>query len=362
MTDPGTEAGTPGEAIASPPTAFGSGLVALDVIVSGIRGKPPALLAGGTCGNVLTILSYLGWRTFPLARLNGDRASVRLQADLRRWKVRLDFAHLDPPGSTAMVVQRIHRDGDGLPFHTFSWNCPSCSARLPWYRPVHKAAARAVASQMGESNVFFFDRVSRGTLLLAEESARRGAIVVFEPSGFGDIGLFREALRLSHILKYSRDRMGQLDEVGPIQGPLLEIETLGRWGLCYRTRLGHSTDQDWIRVDAYTTGRFKDAAGAGDWCTAGLLHKVGKCGIKGLQDLSSDHLADAISFGQALAVWNCAFEGARGGMYQVSQEMFHSQIACILSGKKWEAGEETLFQEVGEEPVSPICPACPPSP
>ena len=48
------------------PTVVGTGLVALDVVVSGDDVK---YFAGGTCGNVLTCLSYLGWDAKPVARL-----------------------------------------------------------------------------------------------------------------------------------------------------------------------------------------------------------------------------------------------------------------------------------------------------
>ena len=50
------------------PTVFGLGLVALDVILDPCAVQP-LLYSGGTCGNVLTILSYLGWEARPIARL-----------------------------------------------------------------------------------------------------------------------------------------------------------------------------------------------------------------------------------------------------------------------------------------------------
>ena len=50
---------------------LGSGLIALDVIYDG-RGSDPFFLAGGSCCNVLVILSYLGWDSFPLVRLGAE--------------------------------------------------------------------------------------------------------------------------------------------------------------------------------------------------------------------------------------------------------------------------------------------------
>ena len=56
--------------VASPrPVCAGTGLVALDIVFNGDSTVPPRMWAGGSCGNVLTILSYLGWQAVPLARL-----------------------------------------------------------------------------------------------------------------------------------------------------------------------------------------------------------------------------------------------------------------------------------------------------
>jgi fructokinase len=50
------------------PTAYGTGFVALDVVVD-LKAGTEARFAGGTCGNVLTILAFLGWRAVPIASL-----------------------------------------------------------------------------------------------------------------------------------------------------------------------------------------------------------------------------------------------------------------------------------------------------
>src|SRR4051794_7137720 len=66
---------------------YGAGLIALDIVITP-DDRAARTYAGGTCGNVLTILSYLGWESFPIARLNGDAVSARVLADLHRWNVR----------------------------------------------------------------------------------------------------------------------------------------------------------------------------------------------------------------------------------------------------------------------------------
>ncbi len=42
-------------------SAFGAGLIALDLIINADTSSSFRAHAGGTCGNILTILAYLGW-------------------------------------------------------------------------------------------------------------------------------------------------------------------------------------------------------------------------------------------------------------------------------------------------------------
>ena len=73
------------------PVVIGTGLVALDVVIPNGLESDPQLRAGGTCGNVLTALAYLGWSSYPIARLSEDGASKLVAADLRQWGVNLDL-------------------------------------------------------------------------------------------------------------------------------------------------------------------------------------------------------------------------------------------------------------------------------
>jgi len=69
------------------PIVIGTGLLALDIVFSADDAMAPQFYAGGTCGNVLVILSYLGWKSYPVARLNEDAASGYVVKDLKRWAV-----------------------------------------------------------------------------------------------------------------------------------------------------------------------------------------------------------------------------------------------------------------------------------
>ena len=113
---------------------FGTGLIVLDLVVGPDPETPVRSWVGGTCGNLLSLLAYLGWDAYPVARMNGDVASKRVCADMERWGVHMKWAHCAPTTHTPMIVQKIRRKGDGLAYHRFSWSCPRCGGWLPPFR------------------------------------------------------------------------------------------------------------------------------------------------------------------------------------------------------------------------------------
>jgi len=133
---------SPGDLAEHTPAVVGTGLVTLDVVINSDVHQPPRLWAGGTCGNVLTILSYLGWRAYPVSWLNEDTASEHLIRDLSQWGVHLTFVSSRPGGSTPIIVQQISHNTTGKAFHTFSWSCPHCGAVFPRYKAVLASEAR----------------------------------------------------------------------------------------------------------------------------------------------------------------------------------------------------------------------------
>jgi fructokinase len=344
------------------PTVLGTGLVALDVVVSEATGAHPRSYAGGTCGNVLTILSWFGWRSAPMGRLSPGAAAERVFADLRKWEASTEFISLEDDGSTPIIVERIARTATGEPYHSFSWRCPGCGAHLPGYKPLLAGPAQELAGRLPATQVFFFDRVSRAALHLAKAASERGAVVMFEPSSVGHPNLFREAWQLAHVVKYSHERLRDIADLEWEQseraGVLLEVETLGADGLRYRSRLPKGRTNGWRPLNSFKTETFKDAAGSGDWCTAGLLDKLARSGLVGFQATVGEELQDALRYGQALASWKCGFEGARGGMYQVDKLTFRRQVERILKGGEATTVASKKEPEVAADFLARFCPSC----
>lgn len=340
----------------SRPKVFGTGLIALDLVMSADPETPVRSWAGGTCGNVLSILAYLGWDAYPIGRMNGDPASQRVKADMKRWGVRLDFASSAPTCHTPIIIQEIRRKRDGTPTHRFSWACPHCGQWLPSYKAITLQAVEAVVPRLAGSAVFFMDRLSRAALTLAGKAAADGAVVVFEPSGKSDPKLFAEAVALAHVVKYADQRLAAVGGVmDDGSATLVEIQTLGASGLRYRHRLGRGVS-DWNTLDAISAPRLADTCGSGDWCTAGLIAKVAETGVSGLKAGGAKGLEAALRYGQTLAAWNCGFEGARGGMYAIDPSRFGTQITALHLGSE----EVAKVPQSAASTKAIACPACPP--
>jgi fructokinase len=184
--------------------------------------------------------------------------------------------------------------------------------------------------------------VAPGALELAQKSRATGALVVFEPSGIKDERLFAECLKAAHVVKYANDRLDGLHEVVTKAKVPIEIETLGAKGLrlCVRT---NGRAGAWKDLAAFSAPELRDAAGSGDWTTAGLIYGLMTNAAsveKVVTDL--DAVVLATRQGQALAALNCGFEGARGLMYAADAKRVLDLGAAIVKGTKEPSVAATL--------------------
>ena len=312
----------------------GTGLVALDVVLNGKPETPAKLFAGGSCGNVLTILSFLGWNSFPIARFADNQATHEIEIDFKRWNVNTSLISKTETGSTPIIIHRILKDSQGRARHRFEFKDPASGKWLPSYKSVlHKEIDTIIEKQPSSPKVFYFDRISRGNLDLASANKNAGALIFFEPSSIGDnLNMFKECLALSDIIKFSKDRIQNYSELFPDQQTPLEIETLGSEGLLYRYSKSKKS-KTWHYLKPNLINEVVDSAGAGDWCSAGIICKLGLYGKKGFTALGASEIKSALEFGQALGAVNCCFDGARGTMYNIDVKQLKSLVQQFSKGK-----------------------------
>jgi len=320
-------------------TATGVGMVVLDIVLNETKFGNPKLWAGGSCGNVMIILSSLGWSSYPIAQIGKDFASKVILKDMKKWGVKTNFLLSNEKNSTPIVVERIF-NRSGLPTHDFNFECPYCDSSLPRSKSVHNNLAHHIMNDLPHTKVFYFDKSTKFALKLAKEQRSHGALIVFEPCSIsrkslfsiGRKDLFKESLKVAHIVKYSGEQVQSIETTEKIP---LEIKTLGTMGLEYKFINYAGEDHGWKTISAYKTQNFVDAAGAGDWCTAGIIHVLGQNGFESFTKASREDVEKALRFGQRLSALNCSFEGARGMMYTekdileiFSRVLFEVQTSC----------------------------------
>src|ERR1035437_8124226 len=119
------------------PEIYGTGLVSLDIVISSENNDLAFPWVGGTCGNVLTIMSFLGWKSTPISRLDDSISSLTVKNDMTHWGVNLQFAGMQPTKSAPIIMQIITQGKSGVPQHKFIWrSCPKCGSWLPSYIPI----------------------------------------------------------------------------------------------------------------------------------------------------------------------------------------------------------------------------------
>ncbi|MFT3827899.1 MAG: PfkB family carbohydrate kinase [Chitinophagaceae bacterium] len=309
------------------PVCIGIGLLALDVMLNGDDNETPQLFAGGSCGNVLSILAFFGWNSFPIARFSNIQATGEVLNDLKRWDIHREFVFVEKSGSTPIIIHRIFKDKNGDVRHKFEFKNPNTKTWFPQYKSIVREVVNQITTRQAKAEVFYLDRVSRAALDLAAYYKSEGAMIFFEPSSIKDDKQFQEALELCDIIKFSSERVNSFAENYPEKKAYLEIETLGSDGLRYRTK--KSKKNGWTFLPTTKIALVADSAGAGDWCSAGIIHTLGTFGVQGLKRASIADIEEALTVGQLLGAANCLFKGARGMMYNLELPAINKYLELL---------------------------------
>lgn len=291
----------------------GTGLIALDVL---LRDENAAIYTalGGSTGNVLAILAFLGWRSFPIAHIGHDPAGNSLLNEFKSMGTDTRFLVSQGRIQTPVIYQW---PGDEEKTHRFSFACPLCGSKRKFSDYVlSQDLAHSVTETVADLQVFYFDRITPLALKLAKIYRDRGTIIFFEPSDMSaNAEELQYALQLTHILKYADDRISSLMDFD-LSNVVVEIQTLGANGLRFRAP---SLTTEWLYLPAIAVPYIADTAGAGDWCSAGLLYELfSEDNFMSSALFKYNKLYSALRFGQALSALNCMYEGARGMMYSKS--------------------------------------------
>ena len=299
---------------------WGAGFVAMDVVEFD---NGSFATTGGSCGNVVAILAWLGWHARPIARLGKDEIGNFVRTELNTLGADVTYLSSEERVKTPVVMHKFSRTTNGNRSHHFSFNCPACGKWLPRHRSITLKQATALIGENETPEVFYFDRVSPGSLFLAQVARDRGALVIFEPASGRDNANFRKAIEVCHVFKYSYESLHWTSGRNLLNSPELVVETRGASGLRFRW------NGRWSSLDAYEVRGLVDAAGSGDWCTALLIHQLATEGVTSFNRVSHRKVKDALATGQAAAAINCRLTGSRGIMFTYDLDALNKELLRV---------------------------------
>jgi fructokinase len=278
----------------------GTGYVVLDRVYEDNQRSFEAL--GGSCGNVLLSLAMLNHSVVPLLALGDDKAGEYLISEFVAGGADTQCIFQHPRVASPVLAQRLDTASGQ---HWFSFLCPETNEELPRYKSIDECEVDWAWPVLSACSVFYCDRLSDAILRAMETAAQSGAIVYFEPASIDDEHLLERALKLTSILKYCFDQLGERITEADLKRGAISIITYGADGLELRQGARR------LRCPSIPAAVVRDTCGCGDMVSVGAIDWIlghGNCS----DQYTLDCLLGGVIAGQRLASANCAFIGARG--------------------------------------------------
>ena len=318
-------------------TCMGTGNFSFDVItqreypngfVVGKRNrfeeKILAMEIGNTCGNVMTMLPYLGVKTFPVAKLDVSPQGFQMKRDMKAYGADVRFVSNTLTGGTT-ILRCMHKlDNDGKP----TMGHKGSTAGKPWTGLSARPCRKYLSSKGGEvealvdsmdfiPDVFFFDVAQAGHRILAERLREKGSLVYFECDSDGHRieneksrqaahRLFLRCVEASDVVKMSGEYVQDLSFADAYTDKLF-VQTLGADGL--RFKLGGG---QWIKLDPVVNPDYKDYEGAGDWTSTTLIAALCSMDMLKVKDMTEEAVREALTMAQQMASYSVGFYGSKG--------------------------------------------------
>lgn len=277
----------------------GTGFTVLDRLYVG-RSSTQSL--GGSCGNILLSLAMLEHTVAPVLSLGCDDVGDFLIRVFEEAGADVRFIARHSHISSPVLAQLLNLETGQ---HVFSFYCPETKQELPRYSGIRDDDLQRAREVIYGCSLFYTDRLSLTIIEAMEAAATTGSTVYFEPSCIDDDELFRRALRVTDILKFSADRLPECD-LCDLPATAIAIVTYGSSGLSVR---GASRE---VWCEAIPAPVVRDTCGSGDMVSVGLIDRLLSDKTRQAANCNFDRIMDGVVAGQRLAAANCAFPGARG--------------------------------------------------
>ena len=263
---------------------------------------------GGTCGNVMCMLSRLGWDARPQVKLIDSDEGQKLADSLASFGCDIRYvSHSEKGGFSSMTCthRRSNKTGEHeLGLHSFGPNGSQ-------FRKISELRARVEVPTFLEAlaetpDVYFFDHNEAGPRKIAEELSKRGSLVYYECENSKDWKKFIKSVQASDIVKFSDENVQDISFADDYKNKLF-IQTQGSKGLQFKLRNG-----DWIHVNPIQVANVVDWEGCGDTITAVFIYELGKLGLPKVADLTEEQVKSALTAATEKAALCTQYYGSKG--------------------------------------------------
>ena len=262
---------------------------------------------GNTCGNVAAILPYLGVQTFPIVHLDQSEQGYLIKNDLQRYGADVRFVQNSANGGTTLL-RCTHKRDKMTGEHTTSFRATSPGSRFPRRRfmRVRDEAPAFMENLDFVPDIFFFDAAEAGLRYLASELRKKGTLVYFEPESDADKAKFLKAVEVSDIVKFSHEKVGNLDFVAQNSDKLF-IRTMGAEGLEFNL-----CGQGWVKIDPVPNDNVVDWEGAGDWTTSQFIACLCEKDMLSVAQMTVESVRRCLEVACSTASRSVSYMGSKG--------------------------------------------------
>ncbi len=245
---------------------------------------------GGTCGNIMCILSKLGWIAQPQVKLIDTEESHNLADSLRQYGCETNYVSFVHNGGFS-GMECVHRKSRKTGEHELG--IKGFGPDGSQFRKITELRVRDEVPQFLDSlsetpDVYFFDHNEAGPRKISSELRKRGSLVYYECENSKDWNKFLKCVEVADIVKFSDENVPDISFCEDYKNKLF-IQTQGSKGLQFKLRAG-----GWKHIDPVPVNGVVDWEGCGDTITAVFLDELGKLGLPKVSVLTEEQIMSAL--------------------------------------------------------------------
>ena len=260
---------------------------------------------GNTCGNVMTMLPYLGVKTYPIGHFDETEQGLKITASLKYYGADTRFVQNSPKGGTTLMacIHKLDQNGH----HAMSHRATAPNSRYAKRKQIRQDEVQAFLAQLDfRPDVYFYDTAEAGPRELGAALKQQGVLVYFEPENDKEQRKFLKCVVASDIVKFSGSRIADLSFVEQYKDKLF-IRTLGAQGMEFNL-----CGKGWKHIDPVPNPNEVDWEGAGDWTSSVILAELCKRNMTSIAQLTEDEVSSILHTAAAIASESVSYMTSKG--------------------------------------------------